>query len=407
MMSIFDIGYSINKALMFLTYPSGLGVPTFGNDATCALQGFFTQFGYAAGSYNLVLSLYYYLIINRGMKKEQFAKVWEKVLHGIVIICHLSFAIIGVSIGLFNPTPGFCYIEPAPYGCKTNPDVPCRFEKTAAYFYEAFAQGWIQLAYVVIIVTNLLIWLYVRRQGKEMEKYKMRRASIEVVSDMEQKSSYARSVFIQSILYVGAFFLSWSWATIYHLVTWITGVSVPWITLLINTFLPLQGFFNAFIYARPRYIRLKKMQKHEHLGCMQLVKLVFFPDAGKGDTKTSTNANKNSSTADDSSSRPFGKSGTDSNVFRSFLNSLNRKNAAASFPAVSVTEGDREKTIRWTDSKPRENADEKEADEEEGQVNEVGTRNVGVSPAEEEKVEEGQSSDEFIESPSTPASPNT
>ena len=121
------------------------------------------------------------------MSKEEFAKVWEKVLHGIIIICHLSFAIIGVSIGLYNPTPAFCYIAPAPYGCETNPDVPCRFGKTAAYFYEAFAQGWIQLAYVVIIVTNLLIWLYVRRQGKEMEKYKMRRASIEVVSDMEQK----------------------------------------------------------------------------------------------------------------------------------------------------------------------------------------------------------------------------
>jgi hypothetical protein len=37
------------------------------------------------------------------MKKEDFAKKWEKILHGIVVICHVSFAIIGVSIGRFNP----------------------------------------------------------------------------------------------------------------------------------------------------------------------------------------------------------------------------------------------------------------------------------------------------------------
>eukprot|EP00984_Skeletonema_dohrnii_P036837 scaffold38258_cov139-Skeletonema_dohrnii-CCMP3373.AAC.1 len=127
------------------------------------------------------------------MSKEEFAKVWEKVLHGIVVICHLSFAIVGVSIGLFNPTPGFCYITPGPYGCQNDPNVTCRFGKTAPYFYEAFAQGWIQLAYVVIIVTNLLIWLFVRRQEKEMEKYKTRSVAAEQLSDMEKKSSYARS----------------------------------------------------------------------------------------------------------------------------------------------------------------------------------------------------------------------
>ncbi|KAK1735761.1 G protein-coupled receptor family protein [Skeletonema marinoi] len=391
MMSIFDILYSINKALMFLTYPAGLGVPTFGNVATCSLQGFFTQFGYAAGSYNLVLSLYYFLIINKGMKKEEFARVWEKVLHAIIVICHLTFAIVGVAIGLFNPTPGFCYITPGPYGCKNDPNVTCRFETTASYFYEAFAQAWIQLAYVVIIVTNLLIWLFVRRQEKEMEKYKTRSVAAEQLSDMEKKSSYARSVFVQSILYVGAFFLSWSWATIYHLVAWTTGKSVPWITLLINTFLPLQGFFNAFIYARPRYIRLKK--KNGHMGFRQLIKLVFLPDDGRG---KSTVANqdrnstlRNSSTGEVGSDRNVSKK--DSNMFKSFLSSLNRKNnREASNTSVSVMEP-KEKAITWSDNKPAQ-----EADEEEGKVEEGDETNGDVSPegsssptVEEEKSEEG------------------
>ena len=207
------------------------------------------------------------------MKKEEFAKCWEKILHGIVVICHLTFAIVGVSIGLFNPAPGFCFIAPGPYGCKNNPDVECRFGTTAAYFYEAFAQGWIQLAYVVITVTNLLIWLYVRKQEQQMKKYRPQLAQDQLL-EMEKKSSHARNVlFIQSMLYVGAFVLTWSWATVFHLVAWTTGVSVPWISLLINTFNPLQGFWNAFIYARPRYIRLKK--QHQHLGFREIIRMVF------------------------------------------------------------------------------------------------------------------------------------
>ena len=376
---------------MFLTYPAGLGVPTFGNVATCSLQGFFTQFGYAAGSYNLVLSLYYFLIINKGMKKEEFARVWEKVLHGIIVICHLTFAIVGVSIGLFNPTPGFCYITPGPYGCKNDPNVTCRFETTAPYFYEAFAQAWIQLAYVVIIVTNLLIWLFVRRQEKEMDKYRTRSAAAEQLADMEKKSSYARSVFIQSILYIGAFVLTWSWSAISFVVAWTTGKSVPWITVLANMFIPLQGFFNAFIYARPRYIRLKK--KNGHMGFRQLIKLVFLPDDGRGrSTVADQDRNstlRNSSAGEVGSDRNVSKK--DSNMFKSFLSSLNRKKKReASNPFVSVMEP-KEKTITWSDKKPAQ-----QADEEEGKVEEGEETNGDVSPegssnpaVEEEKSEEG------------------
>lgn len=385
MMSIFDILYSINKALMFLTYPSGLGVPTFGNAWTCALQGFFTQFGYAAGSYNLVLSLYYFLIINRGMSKEEFGKCWEKILHSVVIICHVSFAIIGVSIGLFNPTPGFCYITPGSYGtqCSLAGD-NCKFQSTAAYFYEAFAQGWIQLAYVVIIVTNLLIWLYVRRQEQQMKKYRTTATTTTTpttvvgqgggddnqLSEMEKKSSYARNVFIQSMLYVGAFVLSWSWATVFHLVAWTTGVSVPWITLLINTFLPLQGFWNAFIYARPRYIRLKK--QHAHLGCIDIVKLVFFPpkEGGVGVVGSrTTTRNENVSTlrsavdVDDSE-----RSGDDreSGVFKSFMASMRRNKWSSSSSSFQDSQQTIKASGRARPAAPIEVVDEEEGENGDG-----------------------------------------
>ena len=96
------------------------------------------------------------------------------------------------------------------------------------------------------------------------------------------------------MLYVGAFVLTWSWATVFHLVAWTTGVSVPWISLLINTFNPLQGFWNAFIYARPRYIRLKK--QHQHLGFREIIRMVFYPPKDEEERATGTTGGNNVST---------------------------------------------------------------------------------------------------------------
>lgn len=388
MMSIFDMFYSLCKALTFLLYPRGLGVPTFGNQATCSMQGFFTQFGYAAGTYNLVLSLYYYLTINRGMKQKDFSRVLEKVLHGSVVTLHVGFAIAGASIGLFNPTPSFCYISPAPFGCLGNDDVPCeRFGTTFPYFYEAFGQFWIQLAYVVIIITNLLIWLYVRKQEKQMQKYRMSCRTIstdEKLLKMKKSSKHARSVFIQSMLYVGAFVLSWSWATAFHLISWIGGVSAFWPTLLINTFLPLQGFWNAFIYARPRYLRIKK--KRQSLGFGQVVKLAFLPPV-EG-TNLSQNASLGGRPNESSGNRGSitGASGT--GATRSFLAGLMNLNSGKSSTASdAITPGHRTSNL----------SDIEECDEEQrNSYMSSDSESIAEAPTRESALN-GQNGEEFIE----------
>ena len=363
-------------------------MPTFGNQATCSMQGFFTQFGYAAGTYNLVLSLYYYLTINRGMKQKDFSRVLEKVLHGSVVTLHVGFAIAGASIGLFNPTPSFCYISPAPFGCLGNDEVPCeRFGTTFPYFYEAFGQFWIQLAYVVIIITNLLIWLYVRKQEKQMQKYRMSCRTIstdEKLLKMKKSSKHARSVFIQSMLYVGAFVLSWSWATVFHLISWIGGVSAFWPTLLINTFLPLQGFWNAFIYARPRYLRIKK--KRQSLGFGQVVKLAFLPPV-EG-TNLSQNASLGGRPNESSGNRGSitGASGT--GATRSFLAGLMNLNSGKSSTASdAITPGHRTSNL----------SDIEECDEEQrNSYMSSDSESIAEAPARDSALN-GQNGEEFIE----------
>ena len=154
----------------------------------------------------------------------------------------------------------------------------------------------------------------------------------ERLDKMRQETSYARSVFIQSILYVGAFFLSWSWATIYHLVAWFGGVSVPWITLLINTFLPLQGFWNAFIYARPRYLRMRKTK--ENLAWFEVLKLVFLPPTNnEGQVEERIHNNDNCSHAPETVPEEYTRA---SGIFKSFQASLNRYKGRKSSTAESL-----------------------------------------------------------------------
>ena len=142
--------------------------------------------------------------------------------------------------------------------------------------------------------------------------------------------------------------------------------------MIVSIFNPLQGFFNAFIYARPRYLRLKK--KNKHMGFKQLIKLSFLPDDGRGGTRSP--ANGSNLRLSDSAHQ----SKKSSNVFRSFLSSLTRKETTASYPAVSETEVAKEKTMTCSDKKPIQ-----DADIEKGKVGEGEKTNRDISPAEDEE----------------------
>jgi len=53
--------------------PSGI-YGAKGNQATCGAQGFFLQLGYTSALYNMALSVYYLLVIKRGVRESQLQK---------------------------------------------------------------------------------------------------------------------------------------------------------------------------------------------------------------------------------------------------------------------------------------------------------------------------------------------
>ncbi len=249
------------------------------------LQAFFIEFTHATGAYNSLLSIYYWLSICKGVKPATFSK-YEPYAHGMIFITFLSFAVCGVVIELFNPVFGFCFIGSYPPACETSADAPpCdRFPpESLGLLYEVFAQMWVQAYIVIVVITNTLIWMKVREQDRVIERYSFAAAaqwdSNQSFSLRRRQSELGRSKSVawQSTLYVAAFIACWIGPTLFHLIGWIWGFQSFWAVFVIVLFTPLQGFWNAFIYARPTYLRMR--QKFPDMGRYQTAKSIFFdPD---------------------------------------------------------------------------------------------------------------------------------
>lgn len=284
-MSIYDLFYSLAKAWTFLLTPragepGAMGVPgAQGNMATCRLQGFFIETAHATGAYNSLLSIYFWLSICRGVKNERWDK-YEPLAHALIFVIFVGFAIAGVAIELFNPAFGFCFIASYPPGCESAPGAPtCERwpPRTMGLMYEIFAQMWVQAYLVIVVMTNVAIWYKVHKQEKAIRDINSRSISRQASQSYNNKKkdvNRERMVAIQSTLYVGAFILCWIGPTAFHLADWISGFKSFWAVLVIVIFTPLQGFWNAIVFARPTYIRLRR--KYPDLKRLQAVKMIFF-----------------------------------------------------------------------------------------------------------------------------------
>mmetsp|Transcript_5374 Transcript_5374/g.11774 ORF Transcript_5374/g.11774 Transcript_5374/m.11774 type:complete len:399 (+) Transcript_5374:206-1402(+) len=290
-MSIYDLLHSFAMGWTFLLTPKGYGVPgAQGNMSTCRMVGFLIEIGgNATGAYNSLLSIYYWVTICKGVKPATFAK-YEPFAHVIIFVIFCGFAIAGVVTKLFNPGIATCFIGSYPPGCEMGLDAPpCdRFPpQTMSLLYEVFAQFWVQMFIVIVTVTHVLIWRNVRKQDRVMRRYSSLHLSGAAQSrrrlSIFQELGRSRSVAVQSTLYVFAFISCWIGPTLFHLICWIWGIQSFWALFIVVLFTPLQGFWNAFVFARPTYIRLRK--KCPELGRFQVARIVFLdPDPVKRST---------------------------------------------------------------------------------------------------------------------------
>jgi hypothetical protein len=274
---------------------------TFGNDATCTVLGFLTQFTITSHLYSAALSIYFLLSIRFGVREATFAKKYERWMHVVIILFGLATAITGVVMGMFHVShvgPG-CWVSHPPEGDVCAND-SCGAEKMAWIF----AGIPTVLVLLCIAVNNLLLYCHVRAtvmQGQKRAVENEERLSIyskdesqifrndstkknasserttnnsassgrttnnssrrtSVLQSSDKQRKRVRDVGTQSFLYVGAYLLCFVWSMAKQILDGqgfdqIPGSGAYFLPLLVlqSIFLPAQGLFNAVIFFRLTY----------------------------------------------------------------------------------------------------------------------------------------------------------
>lgn len=260
-MSLCDIINSTFMPLQAILVPKGSSDHHWasGNDATCSALGFFLQFGFSVAFYNGMLSFYYLFTIRLGFTQKRVER-WEPFMHGISILYPLLTAVVGLALGAYHELDlgSGCWLSDYPEGCQIDPDKRCESDRLAWIF----AGVPVVSSFFFILINNLLIYLRVKKiLSRGMRHSIEQRSSLHSSALGDRQARRKRAVAVQAFLYVAAYFFTMTWAVIVRILESNrpkeeeeTGTFFP-LLVLTNMFTPLQGFFNLFVYSRPRFLR--------------------------------------------------------------------------------------------------------------------------------------------------------
>jgi len=259
-MSLCDFSASVAWFCTTWPIPAETGIyGASGTQRTCSAQAFFAQFSLSTVMYNASLALYYFLVIVRGWKEDDVIRI-EPYLHVHSVGWGLGTAVASLALTLFNQVGWDCWISAAPLGCQESWNSPdgtttcVRGDNGSLYqwgFY--YAPLWCS----ILLVTILMYWVYasVRNQEKKMKAYEIgssrhRNASLKV-------SNHQR-IAGQALAYVGAFYATWLFPTIFQIVIVSAGTFPYPLLFLTALFVPIQGALNLVVFLRPKYVRRRR-----------------------------------------------------------------------------------------------------------------------------------------------------
>jgi hypothetical protein len=253
-----------------------------GNDGTCTASGFVTQFAVASPLYNATLAFHFLLMFRYDWKDCDMVKI-EPILHGIPVCFAFGTAIAAAVLNLYGSVDWLCWI---------NPDPP---QQNTKIYQWAFLFGPIFICIVFISTVMILLYRAMRTQERIVEKYAFERnvALTDAAADDDRRKSFmsrmsmrlssgsvntgrnkkkkkknsSTEIAIQGMLYVGAFYITWFFPTLQRIIELSQTTRKNYFALqfLDSFLLPLQGFFNAMIYCRPKF--QKYLKDHPELSC--------------------------------------------------------------------------------------------------------------------------------------------
>jgi len=243
-----------------------------GNTRTCAAQGFFLQFAIAAPLYNASLALYYLLMIRHGWSERRLKKLRWPIQIGVLTF-GLGTAVSGLFLTLYNNALLWCWQASYPPGCVDSSSAgagpsgqqegtTCTRGDNANTIYRfAFFYAPLWAAISVATASMLATWWSIRHTGKKTEETLMSsftgKDARRLVRKMQRKERN-RNVGIQCLLYLGAFYVTWTTATILRVVQSLGRPPSFGLVLSVAVCIPIQGLLNFVVYVRPRYQKYRE-----------------------------------------------------------------------------------------------------------------------------------------------------
>jgi len=271
--------------------PRGNTWQSYGNDLTCTLQGFFFHtFATMASGYNVMQVLYFVLTVCYQMKEDRF---FTKPIVRFVFLVFPFLMVFGYNMWpLFDNAFSYsqrasCSYEPYPLGC--NETGTCT-KGVYANTIRLYATIFTIICAIIITVSVLKLYWFVLQTERALDKYNVthhqvqtrhqqaeeekvgegeehdeeeieqRRGAIvgegkksaPIAESQKQKKKRTRSklVALQGIYYAGCFLVTYLLWFVFCFRKFAGLPPLYWIQVVIHTFIPLQGFLNAFVYFR-------------------------------------------------------------------------------------------------------------------------------------------------------------
>ncbi len=261
-LSCCDIVASCTYALGPFLLPSETSqrVWAIGDDASCQKLGFLMQLSTLwAVWYNAILSFYYLLTVRFQVKRKAFCRKYELWMHLPGAIFFPTTAVMGYIGGWYaeEELAMTCWIGDIKTGCDDSGNCSGDWGELIAYTFGALPTI---ITLLSVVINNIVIIVYVRKsliagnnatpgtENNETER-------------QEIQTRLSKEAAMQGFLYVTTFLITILPAFTIQILDGSFGYDesdqgrVYPLLVLNSILLPLQGFFNVFIYVRPSYSR--------------------------------------------------------------------------------------------------------------------------------------------------------
>ncbi|CAB9498141.1 expressed unknown protein [Seminavis robusta] len=292
-MSCYDILNSITVSLQTFLTPRDTSrrLWAVGNTTSCNAMGFLFQFSYPSFMYFGGLSLYYVLVVKFGVTNDTFARRMEPFLHVITLAWPTITAFVGLHHNLYAEVSigAGCWISEQAITDSCNAE--CIESWTWILGGLPF-----MLVFALVLLNNALIYCHVRNtifavtrprqlepahdstttgsssynttnsttlQSQQSPRQSLRQRRHSQSLTPESQEAKVRAVGVQALLYCVVFIMTYSWTIILRLVS-NDGAGPPQeptvfpIMVLRAIFLPAMGLGTVLVYARPRYMLLRR-----------------------------------------------------------------------------------------------------------------------------------------------------